>query len=150
MEKIDVNKNKWSYRKAAAYSGTLGLIVAVVFTIYNLINGVQTETWGGLIGGTVGQFFLIILCFVVIGVLIFTLYRIFRHIRLDVCIGCIIAGVIITVIGLYAAFGGFPGATWEIMGSVIQPQVWSWPFAIFGVILLLIGVIITYFSLKKK
>ena len=39
------------------------------------------------------------------------------RVRLDVCIGCIIAGTVITVIGLSAASGGFPEATWEIMGS---------------------------------
>jgi hypothetical protein len=72
------------------------------------------------------------------------------RIRLDVCIGCTIAGTVITVIGLSAALGGFPEATWEIMGSTIAPLVWGWPFAIFGIILLLIGLIITYNSVKKK
>jgi len=72
------------------------------------------------------------------------------RIRLDVCIGCIIAGTIITVIGLSAASGAFSGATWEIMGSKIAPLAWSWPFAILGIILLLIGLIITYYSFKKK
>ena len=72
------------------------------------------------------------------------------RIRLDVCIGFIIAGIIITVLGLYAASGGFPGATWEIMGSTIPPLEWGWPFAIFGIILLLIGAIITYLHYKKQ
>jgi len=71
------------------------------------------------------------------------------RIRLDVCIGCIIAGTVITVIGLAAAYGGFPKATWEIMGSTIAPFVWGWPFAILGIILLFIGLIITYYSVKK-
>jgi hypothetical protein len=72
------------------------------------------------------------------------------RIRLDVCIGCIIAGTVITVIGLSAALGGFPEAIWEIMGSTVPPLQWGWPFAIFGIILLLIGLIITYNSIKKK
>jgi phosphotransferase system glucose/maltose/N-acetylglucosamine-specific IIC component len=67
-----------------------------------------------------------------------------------VCIGCIIAGTVITVLGLSAASGGFPGAIWEIMGSKIPPLEWGWPFAILGIILLLIGLIITYYSFKKK
>jgi len=72
------------------------------------------------------------------------------RIRLDVCIGCIIAGTVITVLGLVAAYGGLPETTWEIMGSTIAPLIWGWPFAIFGIILLLIGLIITYYSFKKK
>ena len=71
------------------------------------------------------------------------------RIRLDVCIGCIIAGTVITVLGLAAAYGGIPEATWEIMGSKIAPLIWGWPFAIFGIILLLIGLIITYYGAKK-
>jgi len=47
------------------------------------------------------------------------------RIRLDVCIGCIIAGTVITVIGLSAALGGFLEATWEIMGRTIAPLVWA-------------------------
>jgi hypothetical protein len=54
------------------------------------------------------------------------------------------------VIGLAAAYGGFPEATWEIMGSTIPPLQWGWPFAILGIILFLIGLIITYYSVKKK
>jgi hypothetical protein len=74
------------------------------------------------------------------------------HIRLDVCIGCIIAGTVITVIGLSAALGAYAEttATWDIMGSKIGPLVWGWPFAIFGIILLLIGCMITYYSVKKQ
>lgn len=72
------------------------------------------------------------------------------RIRLDVCIGCIIAGTVITVIGVSAALGGYPEATWEIMGSTIAPLVWGWPFAIFGILLLFIGLIITYYSGKKS
>ena len=66
-----------------------------------------------------------------------------------VCIGCIIAGTVITVLGLVAAYGDLPDATWEIMGSTIAPLVWGLPFAIFGIILLLIGLSITYYSNKK-
>jgi ABC-type antimicrobial peptide transport system permease subunit len=72
------------------------------------------------------------------------------RLRLDVCIGCIIAGIIITAIGVYAALVDFPGSTWEIMGNKVPPSEWGWPFAIFGIILLLIGVFITYYSIKKK
>ena len=72
------------------------------------------------------------------------------RIRLDVSIGFIIAGIIITAIGVYAALIGFPGSTWEIMGNKIPSSEWGWPFAIFGMILLLIGVIVTYYSIKKK
>jgi len=72
------------------------------------------------------------------------------RLRLDVCIGFIIAGIIITALGLAAALGALPGATWEIMGSKISPSEWGWPFAIFGIILLLIGIIITYLHYKKK
>jgi hypothetical protein len=79
---------------------------------------------------------------------IFNLRRKMR-IRLDVCIGCIITGTVITVIGLAAAYGGFPETTWEIMGSTLAPVVWGWPFAILGIILLVIGLIITYYSVKK-
>jgi ABC-type antimicrobial peptide transport system permease subunit len=72
------------------------------------------------------------------------------RLRLDVSIGFIIAGIIITAIGVYAALVDFPGSTWEIMGNQIPASEWGWPFAIFGIILLLIGVIVTYYSIKKK
>jgi hypothetical protein len=72
------------------------------------------------------------------------------RIRLDVCLGCIIAGTVITVIGISAALGGYPEGSWEIMGSTIAPLVWGLPFAIFGFILLLIGLFITYKSVKKQ
>jgi len=72
------------------------------------------------------------------------------HKRLDVCIGCVIAGSVITVIGISAALGDFPEATWEIIGNTIPPLQCGWPFAILGIILLLIGLIITYYSVKKK
>lgn len=65
-------------------------------------------------------------------------------------VGGIIAGMVITVLGLYAASGGFPGATWEIMGRTVPSNEWGWPFAIVGIILLLIGAVITYFGFKKK
>ena len=72
------------------------------------------------------------------------------RIRLDVCIGFIIAGIIITTIGVYAALIDFPGSTWDIMGNKIPPSEWGWPFAIFGIILLFIGVIITYYRFAQK
>jgi len=37
MEKNEIDKSKLSYTKAAAYSGTIGLIVAIVYTAYNFI-----------------------------------------------------------------------------------------------------------------
>ena len=57
MEKIERDRSKWSYTKAAAYSGTLGLIVAIVYTVFNFIRFGVTEPFGGFIGGTIGQFF---------------------------------------------------------------------------------------------
>ena len=72
------------------------------------------------------------------------------HARLNLCIGCIIAGIIITIIGLLVIFGSFPAASWEIMGNMISSDLWGWPFAIFGIILLLIGVILAFLSLKIK
>lgn len=79
MEEIEIDRSKWSYRKVAAWSGTIGFIVAIVFTLYNFIRfGLSTEHWGGLIGGTIGQFFLIILGFVVCGVIIYTICRFFK------------------------------------------------------------------------
>jgi hypothetical protein len=47
MEKIEMNKSKWSYTKAAAYSGTLGLIVGIVNTVIKLIRFGITEHLGG-------------------------------------------------------------------------------------------------------
>jgi hypothetical protein len=75
MEKIEMSKNKWSYTKAAAYSGTLGLIVGIVFIIINFIRFGATEPLGGFIGSTIGVFFLIILGFVIVGVVLFAIYR---------------------------------------------------------------------------
>jgi ABC-type antimicrobial peptide transport system permease subunit len=72
------------------------------------------------------------------------------RIRLDVCIGFIIAGIIITAIGVYAAVVNFPQSTWDIMGNKIPSSEWGWPFAIFGIILLLIGFIITYYRFTQK
>jgi hypothetical protein len=60
MEKIERDISKWSYTKAAAYGGTIGLIVAIVYTLYNFIRLGVTEPLGGFIRGNVGQFFLIL------------------------------------------------------------------------------------------
>lgn len=57
MEKIEINKSKWCYTKAAAYSGTLGLIIGIVYTVIKFIRFGITEPLGGFIGGTIGQFF---------------------------------------------------------------------------------------------
>jgi hypothetical protein len=64
-------------------------------------------------------------------------------------IGFIISGIIITAAGLYAAFGG-PGDTWEIMGRTIPSTEWGLPFAILGIVLLIIGAILACFYFKKK
>ena len=61
----------------------------------------------------------------------------------------IVIGFIITGMGLCAAYGGFQGTTWEIMGRVIQPSEWGWYLAIIGIIVLFIGIVITYFGFKK-
>jgi len=47
------------------------------------------------------------------------------RIRLDVCIGFIIVGIIITAIGVYAALIDFPGSIWGIMGNKIPPSEWG-------------------------
>ena len=65
-------------------------------------------------------------------------------------IGGIVAGLILTVLGLYAASGSLAGSTWEIMGRVIQSNEWGWYLLFIGIIVLLIGAIITYFGFKKK
>lgn len=57
MEKIEINKSKWCYTKAAAYSGTLGLIIGIVYTVIKFIRFGITEPPGGFIGGNIGQFF---------------------------------------------------------------------------------------------
>jgi uncharacterized membrane protein len=62
----------------------------------------------------------------------------------------IIIGMVITALGLYAASGGFPGTIWEIMGRVMQSNEWGWYLSIIGIIVILIGAIITYFGFKKK
>jgi len=70
--------------------------------------------------------------------------------RLNICIGCIIAGIVITVMGLLAIFGAFPVASWEILGSTISSDAWGWSFAIFGIVLLIVGMILTYINVKIK
>jgi hypothetical protein len=62
----------------------------------------------------------------------------------------VIIGLVITGLGLYAVSGGFSETTWEIMGRVIQSNEWGWYLSIIGIIVLLIGVIITYFGFKKE
>jgi ABC-type antimicrobial peptide transport system permease subunit len=64
-------------------------------------------------------------------------------------IGFLIAGVIITAIGLFAASGG-QADTWEIMGRTIPSTEWGLPFAIVGILFLLIGAILTYYHSRKK
>ncbi len=81
MEKHEINTSKWSYTKAAAWSGTIGLPVAVVYALYNFMRfGERNEPWGGLLGGIIGPFFLIILGFVVVGVILFGTYKFIKKI----------------------------------------------------------------------
>ena len=47
MEKNEINKSKWNYTKVAAYGGTIGLIVAIIYTAYNFIRIGVTEPLGG-------------------------------------------------------------------------------------------------------
>ncbi|MFA5102007.1 MAG: hypothetical protein WC525_02525 [Candidatus Thermoplasmatota archaeon] len=75
MEKNEKEKRKFTYTKPAAWSGTLGFLVAIVYTVYNYFKSGVTEPLGGFIGGTIGQFFLIILGFVVVGVILFVIYK---------------------------------------------------------------------------
>ena len=49
MEKIEMSKNKWSYTIAAAYSGTLGLIVGIVYILINFVRFGVIEPLGGFI-----------------------------------------------------------------------------------------------------
>jgi hypothetical protein len=65
-------------------------------------------------------------------------------------IGFLIAGTIIIAVGLYAVSGGSGATAWEIMGRTVPPSEWGLPFAIVGIILLLIGAILAYFYFKKK
>ena len=44
-------------------------------SIINFIRFGVTEPLGGFIGGTMGQFFLIILGFVIVGIILFAIYR---------------------------------------------------------------------------
>jgi hypothetical protein len=57
--------------------------------------------------------------------------------------------LIFTAIGSSAAFG-YPADTWEIMGRTIPPSEYGLPFAMAGIMLLLIGAVITYYYSRKK
>jgi hypothetical protein len=48
MEKIETDRSKWSYVKATAWSGTLGLIVGIVYTVVNLYDLELLNLQGGL------------------------------------------------------------------------------------------------------
>ena len=78
MEKIEIDRSKWSYRKVVAWSGTLGLMVGIVYTVVNFIRFGVTEPLGGFIGSAIGKFFLIILGFVICGVILYAIYRFFK------------------------------------------------------------------------
>ncbi len=63
----------------------------------------------------------------------------------------VIIGLVITAIGMYAVGGlGFSETTWEIMGRVMQSYEWGMYLTIIGIVVLLIGVIVTYFGFKKN
>jgi len=58
MEKIEIDRSKWNYRKVAAWSGILGIIVAIIYIAYYINRfGEHNELWQGLLGGTIGHFF---------------------------------------------------------------------------------------------
>lgn len=62
----------------------------------------------------------------------------------------IIPGAVFTLIGLPPALG-YPADTWEIMGRTIPPSDCGLPFALVGIMPLLIGAVITcYYSRKKE
>jgi hypothetical protein len=61
MEKIKRARSKWSYVKVAAWSGTLGLTVGIVYTVVNFIQFGNTQHPGGFIEGIIGQFYLLFL-----------------------------------------------------------------------------------------
>ena len=61
----------------------------------------------------------------------------------------IIPGVIFILIGLPPVLG-YPAGTWEIMGRTILPSEYGLPLAVAGVILLLIGLIITYYYYSRN
>ena len=61
----------------------------------------------------------------------------------------IIPGVIFILIGLPPVLG-YPAGTWEIMGRPILPSEYGLPLAVAGVILLLIGLIITYYYYSRS
>jgi hypothetical protein len=62
----------------------------------------------------------------------------------------IVIGWVIIALGLYAVSGGFAESTWEVMGRVIQSNEWGGYLSIIGLIILLIGAIITLFGFKKQ
>ena len=62
--------------------------------------------------------------------------------------GCIIFGLILTGFGVYGLVGG-TGITFRMSGRVVTPQEGGQITAIVGIILLLVGVVITYIRSKK-
>lgn len=63
----------------------------------------------------------------------------------------VIIGLVLTAIGMYAVGGlGFSEITWEVMGRIIRSYEWGMYLTIIGIIVLLIGVIVTYVGFTKK
>jgi hypothetical protein len=60
-----------------------------------------------------------------------------------------IFGITFLVVGLYGLSGG-TGATFEINGSLVTPQEGGQIFTIIGTIVLLIGIILTFFAFKME
>jgi hypothetical protein len=57
--------------------------------------------------------------------------------------------VIFILIGLPPVLG-YAAGTWEIIGRTILPSEYGLPFAIVGIILLVIGVVISYDYYNRK
>jgi hypothetical protein len=62
--------------------------------------------------------------------------------------GCIIFGIILTAFGVYGLAGG-TGITFFVGGEVATPQEGGQSTFIVGIILLVIGIVITYIRSKK-
>lgn len=63
--------------------------------------------------------------------------------------GCIIFGIILTAFGVYGLAGG-TGITFDIGGRVVTPQEGGQITLIVGIIVLLVGIVITYIRRKTR
>ena len=62
--------------------------------------------------------------------------------------GCIVFGIIITAFGLLGLAGGY-GITFYIGGELASPQEAGQRILIIGIILFLVGIVVTYIRRKK-